>query len=135
MEVLAILALLLITGLVIYSIPAINTYSYLKFDYKPFQLKNLMIIAIPSIIFVFLFMILDDKKVGYENYIDLNHIVLYIFIISSCVVVGVSIFNHTNSILITVYATCLLLVGSIFIAFIVIFAVLNAMGKSYKKKK
>lgn len=135
MEVLAILAILTLIGLIIYSIFAINAYSIIKYDYKPFQLSNFTIIAVPCFISIILYWHLEPESGGYVNYKDLNHIVLYLLCVGSYIFVSVSIFKRTKNIIIALYSTSLLLLGSILVAFILIGFIIVAISGGKKGKK
>jgi hypothetical protein len=135
MEVITILVVLTIIGLIIYSIFAVNAYCIVKYNYKPLQIKNLIIIAVPCFISIILFWHLEPENGGYVNYKDLNHIVLYLLVLGSSIFVSTLIFKHTKNILIALYSTLLLLIGSIIIAFILIGLIITAISGGKKKKQ
>ena len=135
MEVLAIIAILTFLGIIIYSIPTINAYSLSRYDYKPFQIGNLAIIAVPCFISIVIFWSLEPNNGGYVDYKDLNHLVLYLLVLGSCMIVGISIYNHTKNILISVYSAFLIFVGSILIVFMVILFILEISSRSQNRKR
>jgi hypothetical protein len=134
MEALALLIVLLFIGLIIYSVSAINKFSEDKYNYDPFNLINLSIILIPSLICFF--------WIGFEqfgdhiiNYKDLNHIVLYIFLSGACIIVVAIIFSNTHNIIIAIYSTIIMLIGAMLIAGILLLMVLKVVSQFSEKKK
>jgi hypothetical protein len=138
MEAIALLIGLLIIGLIIYSVPAINKFSEVNYGYDPFNYINLLIISIPCVICL-LWLGIEYNDAGTNgkviNYKDLNHIVLYTFLAGSCILVFALIFSNTHNIIISLYSTIIILIGSILIAAIVFLVVLKVVSKISEKKK
>jgi hypothetical protein len=134
-ESLIVIAILMIIGLIIFSAFAISEYSVSNYDYEPFQILNLAILTIPCLVSIIMLYEFEHNSIGHADYKDLNHIVLYLFMIVSCVIVCGLIYSHTKNIIIALYSTILLFIGAIFIAIIIIWAILAAVSKWERNKK
>jgi hypothetical protein len=132
---LSVLGILCFIGLLYLSLVTINEHYGSKINYKPFNIDNFIIIAIPCFISIILLALIDDwvnhTKINID-YKDLNHIVLYIFVTIACAIVCMLIYSKTRSIVIAVYSTVLIFIGAVFVALIIILVIGYIVGKFIK---